>query len=43
MLDENRILTMDTINPNILQVSDAVRGPILIRASEIEQHLKEVR
>lgn len=42
MTNEKRILTLDTINPNLIEVSDAVRGPTLIRAAQLEQQLKEV-
>ncbi|CAF3592617.1 unnamed protein product [Adineta steineri] len=37
---ENESLTMDNLNPYILGVSDAVRGPTVVRAVEIEQQLK---
>lgn len=36
------LLNMDTLNPNIKNVEYAVRGPIVIRASEIEKELREV-
>lgn len=37
-----RVLTMDTMNPNIKRVEYAVRGPIVQRAVQIERELKMV-
>lgn len=37
-----RILTMENLNPRVIDVKYAIRGPIAIRAAEIEQKLKEV-
>uniref|UniRef100_A0A915IWQ6 Uncharacterized protein n=1 Tax=Romanomermis culicivorax TaxID=13658 RepID=A0A915IWQ6_ROMCU len=34
-------LTMENLNPNILNVEYAVRGPLVIRAGEIEKELKQ--
>ncbi|CAB3222029.1 unnamed protein product [Arctia plantaginis] len=34
-----KALTMDNINPNIVALQYAVRGPLVIRAAEIEQEL----
>jgi len=36
------LLNIDNINPNVKNVEYAVRGPIVIRASEIEQELENV-
>lgn len=36
-------LTMDTLNPQVKAVEYAVRGPIVIKAGEIERYLEEVR
>ncbi|XP_050539227.1 alanine aminotransferase 1 isoform X2 [Daktulosphaira vitifoliae] len=36
-----RTLTIDNMNPNIKLMEYAVRGPLLIRATEIENELKE--
>lgn len=36
----DRVLTMDTINPNVISVEYAVRGPIVQRALQIERELK---
>ena len=36
------ILTMETLNPNIKAMEYAVRGPIVIRAGEIEKELERV-
>lgn len=33
------VLTMETINPNVKTMEYAVRGPIVIRAVEIEKEL----
>jgi len=38
-----RVLTMDTLNPNVRAMEYAVRGPIVVRAAEIEQELQQVR
>lgn len=37
-----KVLTMDTMNPNIKRVEYAVRGPIVQRAVQIERELKMV-
>jgi len=37
-----RVLTVDTMNPNVKKVDYAVRGPIVQRALQIEKELKEV-
>lgn len=39
----NRVLNMDTMNPNVKRVEYAVRGPIVQRALQIEKELKEVQ
>ncbi|KAJ8271398.1 hypothetical protein COCON_G00102570 [Conger conger] len=36
-----KILTMETLNPNVKAVEYAVRGPIVIKAGEIEQELRQ--
>ncbi|XP_006634237.2 alanine aminotransferase 2-like isoform X1 [Lepisosteus oculatus] len=36
-----KVLTMDTMNPNIKRVEYAVRGPIVQRAVELERELRE--
>lgn len=38
----SRILTLDSINPNVKTMEYAVRGPIVIRAVEIEKELEQV-
>lgn len=38
-----RVLTLDTMNPNVKRVEYAVRGPIVQRAVQIEKELKEVK
>ena len=35
-----KILTMENLNPRVIEVEYAVRGPIVIRAGEIENQLK---
>lgn len=37
-----RVLTADTMNPNVKKVEYAVRGPIVQRALQIEKELKAV-
>ena len=37
-----KVLTLDTLNPNIKKMEYAVRGPIVARAAEIEQELANV-
>ncbi len=37
-----KTLTMDTLNPQVKAVEYAVRGPIVIKAGEIERYLEEV-
>lgn len=38
----SRTLTMKTLNPRVIEVEYAVRGPIVIRAAEIEKEIKSV-
>jgi len=38
-----RVLTMDTLNPNVRAMEYAVRGPVVIRAAAIEKELQKVR
>lgn len=38
----SRTLTMKTLNPRVIEVEYAVRGPIVIRAAEIEKEIKTV-
>lgn len=40
--NDNESLTMDNLNPQIMGVSDAVRGPTVLRAAEIEEQLNKV-
>ena len=37
-----KVLTMQTLNPNIKEMQYAVRGPIVARAGEIEKELQKV-
>ncbi|CAF0718216.1 unnamed protein product [Adineta steineri] len=37
----DRSLTIENLNPRVIEVEYAVRGPIVIRAAEIEKQLKE--
>lgn len=39
----DKVLTLDNMNPFVKRVEYAVRGPIYLRAVEIEKELKEVR
>lgn len=38
-----KVLTLDSMNPNVKRVEYAVRGPIVQRAVQIEKELKEVK
>ena len=38
----DRVLSVDNINPNIKTMEYAVRGPLVIRAGEIEKELANV-
>lgn len=38
----DRILTLENLNPNVLAMEYAVRGPLVIRALGIEKELKKV-
>lgn len=37
-----KILTMENLNPRVIEVEYAVRGPIVIRAAEIEKEIQSV-
>ena len=39
---QERVLTMSNLNPHVKNIEYAVRGPIVIRAGQIEQELKQV-
>jgi alanine transaminase len=39
--DGHKVLTMESLNPNIRVMEYAVRGPIVARAAEIEKELKQ--
>lgn len=39
----SKAVTIENINPNILKLEYAVRGPLVIRATEIEKELEKVR
>lgn len=39
---QQRVLSLDDINPNLKAMEYAVRGPILTRAGEIEKELLNV-
>ena len=38
-----KTLTMDSLNPCIKTMEYAVRGPLVIRATEIEKEIEKVR
>ncbi|CAG9537598.1 unnamed protein product [Cercopithifilaria johnstoni] len=40
MTSTNRILTLENMNPNLIAMEYAVRGPLVIRASDIEKELE---
>lgn len=37
-----KVLTMENLNPNIIKLQYAVRGPLVTRAAEIEKELQKV-
>lgn len=39
---KEKVLTLDTMNPCVKRVEYAVRGPIVLRALELEQELRQV-
>ena len=41
-IETMKSLTMENLNPRVIEVEYAVRGPIVIRAAEIEKQLKHV-
>lgn len=41
--DKSRSLSLDNMNPNVKIMEYAVRGPLLIRAGEIEKELEKVK
>uniref|UniRef100_A0AAZ3RJ41 Alanine aminotransferase 1 n=1 Tax=Oncorhynchus tshawytscha TaxID=74940 RepID=A0AAZ3RJ41_ONCTS len=41
VFSQNKVLTIDTMNPNVKNVEYAVRGPIVQRAVQIEKELRE--
>lgn len=40
--NQQKVLTYDNINPNVKTMEYAVRGPIVIRAVEIEKEISQV-
>lgn len=42
MPSSSKALTLDNINPNFIAMEYAVRGPLVIRAGEIEKELEKV-
>lgn len=43
MASSTKTLTLDSMNPNVIKMEYAVRGPLVIRAGEIEKEIKQVR
>lgn len=41
-MSSDKVLNLDNMNPNVRIMEYAVRGPLLIRATEIENELKKV-
>lgn len=39
---KEKVLTLDSMNPCVQRVEYAVRGPIVLRALELEQELRQV-
>ena len=42
MAHNQKILNLDTMNPNIKKVEYAVRGPIVVKAGKIRRELEQV-
>lgn len=42
-MDDKKCLNIENLNPNIKVMEYAVRGPLVIRATEIEKELQKVR
>ncbi|XP_037937446.1 uncharacterized protein LOC119671031 [Teleopsis dalmanni] len=42
-MSSSKCLALDNINPNFITMEYAVRGPLVIRAGEIEKELQEVK
>lgn len=42
MASSAKILTLESMNPNVVKMEYAVRGPLVIRAGEIEKEIKQV-
>ena len=40
--NQSKILTIENLNPRVIAIKYAIRGPIAIRAAEIDQQLKKV-
>ena len=43
MATQSRVITVENINPQVKTMEYAVRGPLVIRAVELEKELKHVR
>lgn len=43
MASSAKILTLESLNPNVIKMEYAVRGPLVIRAGEIEKEIKQVK
>ncbi len=41
-MEQKKILTMGNLNPRVIEIEYAVRGPIVIRAGEIEKEIESV-
>ncbi len=41
-MEQKKFLTMENLNPRVIDVEYAVRGPIIIRATEIEKEIQSV-
>lgn len=39
---KRKLITLESMNPNMIKMEYAVRGPLVIRAAEIEKELKAV-
>lgn len=39
----SKVLTLDSMNPNIIKMEYVVRGPLIIRAGEIENEIRQVK
>lgn len=42
-MEPHRVVTLDNMNPQVITMQYAVRGPLVIRATQIEKELQKVK